>query len=220
MFGRELEQAPPCRRSARRTWVRRAPDRDASCLLDCKSCLWKYTAARTLHGCQQSGGWAGKRMWRRRTTAANTEEFAQKLKQGFCPTCFDPVNNHLWLVQTKAALVHPQTKVINKVRIVWERLRHIGVTFSESTQNTHVILWSNKNIYMSNPIFMHHLRTWKRISGVNSYLSAVWTPRLQTKWSLKAKKVTAYFYMCVTESGTRNKCAAARQKPHNSVNPA
>lgn len=42
---------PLCRRSARRTWVRRAPDRDASCLLDCRSCLWKYTAPRTLHGC-------------------------------------------------------------------------------------------------------------------------------------------------------------------------
>lgn len=98
MFGREFEQAPLCRRSVRRTWVRRAPDRDASCLLDCKSCLWKYTAPRTLHGCQQSGGWAGKRMWRRRTTTANTEEFSQKMKPHFWPTCLYRVDNHLWLM--------------------------------------------------------------------------------------------------------------------------
>lgn len=45
---RQELKLPLCRRSACRTWTRKAPGRDASCLLGWTSCLWKYIRARSL----------------------------------------------------------------------------------------------------------------------------------------------------------------------------
>lgn len=62
----EWESVPLCTHSECRTLIQKAPDKDASCLLDCKSCFWKYTTPRAL-GVTNERGELRERLMSRKT---------------------------------------------------------------------------------------------------------------------------------------------------------
>ncbi len=76
---------------------------------------------------------------------------------------------------------------------------------------------SDKTFYLSHTFMLFLIlsaRTFDQgrisISRVWSYLSGALALQLQTKWWEGTKTWTSFFYMCVTESPTRNKCVFLR----------